>query len=100
MRCDFLGFARFVFCRSVTLFSESSAAKNKTVFLHVGRRSLRALLALVRLQTLVFGTHLLDVTGFEQVANAKQGGAAVSVVYVFYVARWSLKLVVCTNLHS
>jgi NADH:ubiquinone oxidoreductase subunit C len=100
MRCDLLGFVRFVFSRSVLLFSESSAAKNKTVFLHVGRRSLRALLALVRLQTLVFGTHLLDVTGFEQAANGAQSGAAVSVVYVFYAARWSFKLVICTHSHS
>lgn len=95
-----MGFVRFILCRSVTAFSESSLAKNKTLFVHVGRRGLRALLALVRLQTLLFGTHLLDVTGFEQAASARRGGAVVSVTYAFYAARWGLKLVVCTNLYS
>lgn len=68
--------------------------------MHVSRHSLRALLALLRLETLLFGSHLLDVTGFEQAGNFRRGGAAVSVVYMFYVARWSLKIVVSTNFFS
>ena len=86
-----------MFCHSVCVFSESPLLKNKTVFVHVNRRSLRAVLALVRLGMLVFGSHLLDLTGFEQAANSKQSGAVVSILYMFFVSRWGLKLMVSTN---
>lgn len=46
---------------------------------------------------LVFGSHLLDLTGFEQAANLKQPGAVISLLYMFFVARWGLKLMVSAN---
>jgi NADH:ubiquinone oxidoreductase subunit C len=76
------------------VFSEGAAAKNRAAFVHVNRGSLRALLAMLRLEMLFFGSHLLDLTGFEQAPSFKRGGSVVTVVYLFFVARWGLKLVV------
>ena len=58
---------------------------------------MRGLLALVRLEMLAFGSHLLDLAGFEQAASSRQPGAAVSLLYMFFVARWGLKLMISTS---
>jgi NADH:ubiquinone oxidoreductase subunit C len=71
--------------------------KNKTVFMHVSRQSVRATLALVRLAALTFGSHLLDLTGVEQAPNFRRASAAIGVLYMFFAARWGAKLVVSTN---
>lgn len=97
MRCDLIGLLRFVFCHSVCAFSESSVPKNKTVFVHVSRRCMRAVLALLRLEMLAFGSHLLDLTGFEQAPNLGRPVTVVSLLYMFFVARWGLKLMLSTN---
>lgn len=92
MRYDLVGLVRFVFCWGACAFSEGLSAKNKTAFVHVGRRGLRGFLAFIRLEMLIFGSHLLDLTGFERASNGKQPGAALNVLYMFFVARWGLKL--------
>lgn len=49
---------------------------------------------------LFFGSHFLDLTGFEQAANFKRGSAVVSVLYMLFVARWGLKLIINTNFYN
>jgi len=77
----------------VLVFSESVFAKNKSASVHVDRHSLRAVLAVLRLEMLFFGSHFLDLAGFELAENCKRAGSAISVVYVFFLARWGVKLV-------
>ncbi len=100
MRFDLCNFLHYVLNKNLILLSESQKPRDHLIYVYTTRRGMRRLLALIRLGNLFFGSFFSDITGFDCLPAGKDAGRSISLVYIVFLARWGIKLCMCTSLNN
>lgn len=93
VRNDIIGLINLIYKNLFLKFNFNLDKKDKKVYILLNKMYLRSFLALLRYSSFFFGTIFHDLSGF-QINNLNKN----IVVYIFYLSRWDLKLIIFINI--
>jgi len=85
-----MGLLKLILLKTILKFDLNT--NNNNLYIILNKKYLRSLLTILRYGSLFYGSILNDVSGFERTSELRQFNFINTVVYMFFLPRWSIKL--------